>query len=135
MKKIIMCCFLFFVLCSPAFANNNVIYPGHPIEWNKDEITKYTVMTLNVFLSDKAPFTGPEEASMMITCHMAAALQILRNEGIIYSYEVILLQNDNDEVNFNVKVTPDVGGKAFTLKFRLGRTNDNIKIVAEKKPK
>lgn len=113
MRKAILTLVIVLTFSSTAFAES--------IDWTLKEVKNYVVLTFDAFLNNNV-FSGHEDAAVKMTCHMAAALQILKNKGIIYAFDVVLLKSEPDNVRFNVRVRMDVDSKVETFKFSMDAT-------------
>lgn len=59
----------------------------HPLDWDEKELVQYTSMVVGKYLNENT-FEDSNEVRMKVTTHIVSALQILKNEGVIYCFDV-----------------------------------------------
>ena len=104
------------MISSVAFAEKST----KSIDWSEEEIVAYVNMSVGTYL-EQAKLTSPKDAQTRVSLHIAKTCQILRNEGIIYRYDVTTSTQKNLLI-FSVDIEQDVDSDPFTIEFSVNST-------------
>ena len=96
------------------------------IDWTEDDVAKFIDMTAGSYLRE-AKFTSAKDAETRFSTHLAAACQILKNEGIIYGYEIVAFTKDNDSAHILLKIVKDVDSDEIAFGFEILKNDGTIK--------
>lgn len=121
MRKLIAVLIVFII--ASALPVRAAEWPKAATEWTEKDVTEYVQMTMYTYLND-AKFTSAKDAMTRTSTHLAVAMQILRNEGIVYRFDIAAYTKDNDAAFVVVKIMKDVGNEPFGIAFGITKNDD-----------
>lgn len=103
------------ILIVSIIASNANAAQKHPIDWTEKEVVQYTNMALGKYLNENS-FETPNDVRINATIHLVKALQIIKNEGVIYTFDVDSPPSNiiNDNVIILVTILKDVSDEEGT---------------------
>lgn len=106
---------LLVLIVSIITSNANAGTTKHPIDWTEKEIVQYTNMSLGKYLNENS-FETPNDVRINATIHLVKALQIIKNEGVIYTFDVDSPPSNiiNDNIIIIVTILKDVSDEEGT---------------------
>ena len=111
MKKIIP--LLFIIIFS------NSAYAKDVIDCSETDVVKYTYAVLGKYINENS-FENASDARTKVTTHLSTAFQILKNEGIIYQFNINspVIKNETGDVLIDVEFLKDVDSQGLRIKMK-----------------
>ena len=86
------------------------------LDWTHKDVAQYAMMCIGKLAHDNH-YESAIEARHHISTKMATAMQILRNEGIIYSYDIAVGSINGSEFTIIISVYKEVDDEEMTMRF------------------
>ena len=86
------------------------------LDWTYKDVAQYAMMCVGKIAHDNH-YESATEARHHISTKMASAMQILRNEGIIYSYDIAVGSINGSEFTIIISVYKEVDDEEMTMRF------------------
>ena len=90
----------------------------NPIDWTHKDVAQYAMMCVGKLAHDNH-YDNAIEARHHISTKMASAMQILRNEGIIYQYDIAVGAINGNEFTVIISVLKEVDDEEMVIRFNL----------------
>lgn len=94
----------------------NAAEKKNPIDWTHKDVAQYAMMCVGKLAHDNH-YDNAIEARHHISTKMAAAMQILRNEGIIYQYDIAVGAINGSEFTIIISVFKEVDDEEMVMRF------------------
>ena len=94
----------------------NAAEKKNPIDWTHKEVAEYAIMCVGKLAHD-SHFDNAYDARHTISTRMASAMQILRNEGIIYQYDISIGAINGNEFTIHISVLKEVDDDEMVMRF------------------
>ena len=86
------------------------------IDWTHKDVAQYAMMCVGKLAHDNH-YDNAIEARHHISTKMASAMQILRNEGIIYQYDIAVGAINGSEFTVIISVLKEVDDEEMVMRF------------------
>ena len=112
MKSILFTILFILSIYSLSFAANSS-------EWSEKDVVKYTYMVLGKYITENS-FVNASEARAKVTTHLSTAFQLLKNEGIIYQFNINspVIKDEAGDVLVDVEFLKDVDSEGLRIKMK-----------------
>ena len=94
----------------------NAAEKKNPIDWTHKDVAQYAMMCVGKLAHDNH-YDNAIEARHHISTKMASAMQILRNEGIIYQYDIAVSAINGNEFTVIISVLKEVDDEEMVMRF------------------
>lgn len=88
----------------------------NPVDWTHKDVAQYAMMCVGKLAHDNH-YDNAIEARHHISTKMASAMQILRNEGIIYQYDIAVGAINGSEFTVIISVLKEVDDEEMVMRF------------------
>ena len=108
--------FLFILVLVAVASTAKAAEKKNPIDWTHKDVAQYAMMCVGKLAHDNH-YDNAIEARHHISTKMASAMQILRNEGIIYQYDIAVGAINGSEFTVIISVLKEVDDEEMVIRF------------------
>ena len=113
-KNFLVMILIFLIVAIASTAN--AAEKKNPIDWTHKDVAQYAMMCVGKLAHDNH-YDNAIEARHHISTKMAGAMQILRNEGIIYQYDIAVGAINGSEFTIIISVFKEVDDEEMVMRF------------------